>query len=401
MTKRYVIGIGLTAVAALAATVALGAFAPVSSHQDDPAEYPPLPLPPSQVQAKTLFTIPYGTEEHQVCDFRVGPGEGESALYTPVAFRRLANGHFALLASRPNGGRLQIFNERGELVKSAPMDVNPERGAYHIRSDGMVFWVNPMMMEYAIGIGRREAGILDDEPTEAQPRKPGEPYCIPPEIAVKMPLLIVQASDPAQRMTAQSIQERIRLQFAEAYSEYHIEEILDGIFATDDNTVYVSVLLPPSSEGNLAEVGTVCMRQGRRPQVTRLTGWEYLTLPDGSVGYGFVAPLDSQYNLITEDSKLIVHRFSDNSTYAEFKIHKGLSKVSPMPVTLKFLSPERLVADFRGIIVVLDREGNVIFHDRTNPRYCKLACDVDSQGNLYYLNFTKNGVEVRMAAVGR
>ncbi len=128
----------------------------------DKIEYPLLPLPPSQVQARTLFTIPYGTAEHEVCDFHTEPGEGESVLYTLVAFRRLANGHFALLASRPGGGRLQIFNEKGELVKSAPMSVDPE-DTYYICSDGMVFCVNRMMIEYAIGLGlRRQA--------EAHPR---------------------------------------------------------------------------------------------------------------------------------------------------------------------------------------------------------------------------------------
>lgn len=404
MTRRHILGIGCLAIAAFIAAITPGASEPAAARQDD--QPPRLSLPPSPVKAKTLFTIPYGEAENQICDYSVGPGEGDSITYTLVDFRRLANGNFALLTSRPGGGRLQVFNERGELVKSATMDVDPEHGSYHIRSDGMVFWANPIRIEYAIGIGRQEAGVLEEENSDTQQRSLGEPYQIPPEVAVKMPLFIVQASDPAQQGAAQAIQDQLRLQFVDAYQKYRIEEILGSvgsIFATDDGAaVYVDVILPPPGEGRPAECGTLCFRIGQAaPQVFRPMGTQYLALPDNTVGSAAVVNVDETF-CTTERSKIQVLRL-DGSTYAEFQLPRELQGLLAMPGMCKplMLSPNRIVWSFSGLLVVLDRNGNILFHDDTNPRYCQQSFDVDSQGNLYYVTFTERGLEVRMAAVGR
>ncbi|MCX7926239.1 MAG: hypothetical protein N2554_10575 [Fimbriimonadales bacterium] len=403
MTKRHSIGIGFLAAAALVAAIALGASEPPAAKQDD--QPPRLSLPPSPVKAKTLFTIPYGEAENEICDFSVGPGEGDSVTYTLADFRRLANGNFALLASRPGGGRLQVFNERGELVKSVPMYVHPEHGSYHIRSDGMVFWANPIMIEYAIGIGRQEAGMLDEETSETQRRSFSEPYQIPSEVAVRMPLLMVQASDAAQQSAAQAIQDQLRLQFVDAYREHRIEEILGSagsIFAADDGSVYVGIGLPSPGEGRPAECGTLCFRVGQAaPQVFRPTGAEYLALPDNTVGTAVVVNIDGTF-CTTERSKIRVRRL-DGSIYAEFQLPRELQGLLAMPGMCKplLLSPNRIVWRFSGLLVVLDRNGNILFHDDTNPKYCQQSFDVDSQGNLYYVTFTDKGLEVRVAAVGR
>jgi hypothetical protein len=415
-TRMLAYGVALLSFCTLGAVYVFTAMVPSKSTE------PPLPHTQQQRTSELLFFIPYGEQDIEIyIEPATGPGEGDGiGQTTPVAFRRLADGNLMIVGGRKGGLAAQVFDQSGKLVRFVRYEWGmPDHDLLYLTGDGSLYILRRILFDNrAINSGI----VVQSDSTDVQDIDvQGNPV---PEQPAEHPSYLV-IFDPDGKRNGE-LASRFIEQLVELVNNEDFDSIGGGLAVTTTGEVLVEYATPVQPEG-YALVRLARLRTSGEKQTLTAPGRPPIRLYDGSIGYLQASPREEGDSEQVSEVRIVRE---DVSVLARFKIpvsvrEKGRVVLgdysTPDPI---LVSPNRLallVCDYsyddngyksiekvRGVrmwrqyLIVLDPSGEVVFEEPImTVGEMQHLCDTDGKGNLYYLNFTNEGVEVRRVSLTR
>ena len=323
-----------------------------------------------------LFTIPYGTGKDQVAVPPLEDTESELGAFTqaPATIRRLRTGDFAILSRRHNEGvTLQIFSPEGKLrsYTKLPIDINEAVIDY----DGNIYSVSYIFPEDLDKESFLRAFSSDGKPLpleatrervasllkEMKPQFLGTPVACC-DGALHIPVYCRSSTETIPKLI--TITKSGSLEVSELAQLASYPVCLPGC--------EIGILEYSSPEGDTE----IILRRKSGAEIAR-----------AAVDTGLVADLTSEGGVL-----FLNH---DNSFVA-----KDNHLVVPFLVSYKNEDKTLGFPKHTNIFVILDSKGKVIMRvPFDTPVGTHRAWDTDSEGNVYYLAFTKEGAEMRKLTI--
>lgn len=379
------------------------------------SEHPLTFLPQSGLRSETLFVIPYGKAKGQIYIYQEGLGEGEFWVVRPKTFRVLPNGNFAILGGRETGCVLQIFDQQGRLVKYVPYKEPCGSGKTVIGADARSYTVYQILdHEFQLWLrGDSMVGESDEKGAERVAERP------------KLPdRLFVRNAEGEEDIV---LRDKLQHDFYQTLIKHGFTGAGDDVVVTDQGELYVELTSPLQPEGyTLYQV--IRLHPSEEPKLLsgdELLGW-IIQLPGGKLGYLAGEGQDVYKPTAVEIWNATHQRLGrfviDEAFYKKGLLPRlGISTLddpvlvrqdrlallffeeprpdgSGDPSRFVKFRPESLdseVSARRYFLVVVEPSGKVVYEDTIYGGYFNRLCDADTEGNLYYLNFTEKGVEVR------
>jgi hypothetical protein len=391
---------------------------------------------PDEPQSQTLFLLRYGKKNDQIylhykevgCDY---------SYSTPRTFRVMPNGHIAILANRMTAGALQLFDLQGRLVKYVPYEENVGSGPLYdltlvdIGGDGKVYRVRRFLYDEFQSWRFGDVVVYDEN---GEPTKKEEPEQLPNVLWVL----------DRQGKEDKTLRDKLQNDLYEMLKRHEVNFFGDQFVVTDDDELYIALSSPARSDGlhrlqvmrlhpteapSLREgieviesdssrknfdIDVICrLPNGKLAHFIWLGGDDYMrprrlevigadgrriaefTIPESLYQRGLLPRLGN-----SEDKPVLVR--SDRLAMLFFEERRPLDDEETPKDRAQFRL-EGLDEEFtfrRYYLVVLDPSGRIVFEDRLYGGYIARLMDADRDGNLYYLNFTPKGVEVKRVSFG-
>lgn len=430
MSKQWLWAISFCAVGALLLTGAMSKLsarveavsAPTRhfSLRSPGSEYSLTFLPQSGLRSETLFVIPYGKAKGQIYIHEEGLGEGEFWVLGPKTFRVLPNGNFAILGSTETGCALQIFDQQGRLVKYVPYKEPCGSGKTVIGADARSYTI------YQILNDEFQLWLRGNSAVEEGNEKPAEDVSESPKLPNR---LFVRNAEGEEDIV---LRDKLQHDFYQTLIKHGFTDAGCDVVVTDQGEVYVELTSPLQPEGySLYQV--IRLHPNEEPKLLsgdELPGW-IIPLPGGKLGYLAVdgqnaykptaveiwnAARQQLGRFVIDEAfykKGLLPRLADGTSREPVLVRRDRLALlffeesrpdgSGDPARFVAFRPESLdseVSARRYFLVVLEPSGKVVFEDTLYGGYFNRLCDADTKGNLYYLNFTKRGVEVKRVSFG-
>ncbi len=367
------------------------------------ANKPLLPkTPPSQsayqkTSSKKLFIIPYGEAPNQIyLESPEGPGEGENIwAIVPVTFRVLHDGNLVIVGGRHKHLTAQLFDLRGQLVRFTEYEHarSLDNELLDIGVDGRLYICRRLLMQDLQHTFQTE----QDRPSANQ-------------------LLFIGNLDGT---TNRNLCDKLQSDLCKVVESNKFEMLGIDLVVSNTADVFVS-LCSPLQAGEPCHYQLVRLHPLENPKLLSAPpGMPAVRLYDGSIGYLQYKVSEKQQvasgvKILREDGTILAEFEIPDSVYKKGNLILG-DGGSPDPVLVRadrlvlLLQDDSLQSDgsrktlvtVNGIpiypysLVVLDSSGAVVFEESFGAIGMQRLCDTDGKGNLYYLNFTKEGVEVR------
>lgn len=434
MSKQWLWAIGFCAAGTLLLTGAIGKLSTRMEAVRAPTRHLSLRslssehsltfLPQSGLRSETLFVIPYGKTKGQIYIHQEGPGEGDFLVAGPKTFRVLPNGNFAILGDTAETScALQIFDQQGRLVKYVPYKEPCGGGKTVITvigGDAKSYTVYQILdHEFQLWLrGDSGIGAGDEKAAESVPEHS------------KLPNRLFVRNAAGEEDIA--LRDKLQHDFYQTLIKHGFTGAGDDVVVTDQGELYVELTSPLQPEGyTLYQV--IRLHPSEEPKLLsgdELPGW-IIQLPGGKLGYLAVDGQDAYKPTAVEiwsaarqrlgrfvideafykkgllprlgigrpDDPVLIHR--DRLALLFFEVSRPDGSGDPS----RFVNfrPESLDSEVpvrRYFLVVVEPSGKVVFEDTIYGGYFNRLCDADTEGNLYYLNFTAKGVEVKRVSFG-
>jgi hypothetical protein len=375
---------------------------------------------PDGPQSQTLFRLRYGKENDQI---HLHCGVEWGSCDTPRTFRLMPDGRIAILANRMTAGALQLFDLQGRLVKYVPYEEKVGSGYLYdftlvdIGGDGKVYRVRRFL---DLDFDRWRFGDVVVYDENGEPTKKEEPEQLPNVLWVL----------DRQGKEDNTLRDKLQNDLYEMLKRHGLTSFGDQFVVTDDDELYIVLTSPERSDG-------VVVRQVMRLHPTEAPSLRdgidvICRLPNGKLAYFMWLGVGDalrprRLEVISADGRRIAEFTIPESLYQRGLLARvGDSEDKPVLVRSDRLAmlffeerrpsddeePPKDRAQFRleGLdeefsfrryhLVVLDPSGRIVFEDTLYGGYIARLMDADRDGNLYYLNYTPRGVEVKRVSFG-
>ncbi|CUU01617.1 hypothetical protein GBSOP10_101052 [Armatimonadetes bacterium GBS] len=397
-------------VGVLAASVALlaGWLFSAESPQTPPADF----QKPSQ--HNVLFVIPYGNAENQIyLEYTPGPGEGEfGTAIAPTGFRVLTDGCLAIIAGYPDKVVVQVFTQDGKLARAVPQPTVKTTSwtRLYLHSDGSMYYVG-------YWLNREELYTLPEPPSEEATEGASDGSRLKPVPNVERLFTVV---NPNGAIDA-ALSETFRRQLYSLLEERDDIELFGTKVEVDaQGTVYLPMLLRLREGEDYERILLAKLSPRGTMELVENPPGRVVRSHDGSVVYVKFQPLEDadprDYSWLS--AYLFVR--ADGTEIARFRVPPRANENSLITREPVLVRPDRLaIVSFEKVahgkpnraeslphfcqgykrLMVVTPEGEIVYEDWVQGPPMTEACVTDGRGNLYYLNFTDAGVEVKKVRV--
>ncbi len=367
-----------------------------------------------QSQSGVLFVIPYGKAENQIyLEYTPGPGEGDfGTTIAPTGFRVLTDGRLAIIAGYPDKNMVQVFTQDGKLARAVllPTVKTTSRTRLYLYSDGSMYYVG-------YWLNREELYTLPEPPSEEQTEGARDGARLKPVPNVEWLFTVVNPNGAIDAALSETFRRQL-------YSLLEERDDID-LFGTKvevdaQGTVYLPMLLR-LREGEDYN-GTLLVKlspRGTMELVENPPG-RAVRSHDGSVVYVKFQPLEDADPRDYSWLSAYIFMRADGTEIARFRVPLRASENSVITLDPVLVRPDRLaIVSFEKAapgkpnraeslphfcqgykrLMVVTPEGEIVYEDWVQGPPMAEVCVGDGRGNLYYLNFTDAGVEVKKVKV--
>ncbi|BCW97106.1 MAG: hypothetical protein WHS44_04915 [Fimbriimonadales bacterium] len=376
-----------------------------------------LPTPASTV----LFTIPYGSAENQIyIESTPGPGEGEFGLgLAPVGFCVLADDSVALVGGRPASSShelaVQVFAQDGQLKRFVPHPsvYTFDRTSVLLHHDGSVYYIaSNVFVDY---LYERPSSAPDPDHNHPDSSDTKDKPLSEKTLAISRLLTVVDAKGKVDATLTEALRDQLRslLSARDDLWSFGDYAVVDG-----RGTVYISVLLASRAGEEYAKTPLAKLSPTGAAEWVEEPPGRLVRSYDGSMAY---VKFERHENP-RDEAWVSAYTFVDTGgkQIARFQAPPRASRRSLITLDPVLIRRDRLaIVSFEGTppdkpnraaqiplpfqayyrLMVITPEGKIVHEDWVQGPPVAGSCATDGKGNLYYLNFTDEGVEVKKISV--